>query len=183
MELTQEILHELIDLDHETGFVFHKAIDVKWFSDNSYFTAQGMCDRRNVRWAGVQAKNPNKLGYYRISLLGKRYLLHRVIWLYLYGEWPDVIDHENGIPNDNRPCNLRNVSRSLNQKNHKIHKNNTSGCMGVSFMKELGKWRVRIFVEGKVKHIGVYDSYEEAVLVRKSLEKENDYHENHARTA
>jgi hypothetical protein len=55
-----------------------------------------------------------------------------------------VIDHINRNRTDNRRENLRVVSQSINSKNSKIHKNNSSGCSGVNWNKELGKWRVRI---------------------------------------
>jgi len=35
-------------------------------------------------------------------------LQHRLAWAFMKGEWPNVIDHLNGIRNDNRWSNLRN---------------------------------------------------------------------------
>lgn len=54
-------------------------------------------------------------GYKAIKLFSKAYQLHNVIWLYTYGEWPKLeIDHINGIRDDNRISNLRDVTRSVN---------------------------------------------------------------------
>ena len=41
------------------------------------------------------------------------------------------IDHINGIKTDNRLCNLREATRSQNQVNTPVVKNNTSGFKGV----------------------------------------------------
>src|SRR5262245_14923519 len=42
-------------------------------------------------------------GYRRVSVDGRDYLVHRVIWLWMTGEWPAAqIDHRNGVRDDNR---------------------------------------------------------------------------------
>lgn len=44
----------------------------------------------------------NKKRYIQIGLNNANYLAHRLIWLYLYGYWPDQVDHINGDGTDNR---------------------------------------------------------------------------------
>jgi len=39
---------------------------------------------------------------FRVTVKGKSYLSHRIIWLLQTGEWPKIIDHINGDPRDNR---------------------------------------------------------------------------------
>lgn len=180
-KLTQEIVRELLDYDAETGVCLWKARDVKWFTSNRYFSAEGMCQRWNAKNAGKKIDSKNKLNYIRISIFGQRFLLHRVIWLWVTGEWPKIIDHENGEPSDNRWCNLRSVTRAENQKNLKLNKENKSGYPGVLFVSELGKWRVRIHVNCQDIHIGVFECVKDAIQARKEAEIFYNFHENNGK--
>lgn len=57
-------------------------------------------------------------GYRQIAVDGKTYKAHRLVWLYIFGKFPDkYIDHISGISDDNRLCNLRDVTHQENQKN------------------------------------------------------------------
>jgi hypothetical protein len=57
-------------------------------------------------------------GYLEVGIGGKKYLLHRLAWLYTYGLWPLFhIDHINGIKTDNRIANLRDVTHTVNMQN------------------------------------------------------------------
>src|SRR6056297_3524313 len=57
-------------------------------------------------------------GYLRASFHDKQYVVHRLIWVYMTGDWPNgVIDHINRDRTDNRWCNLRDVDYSLNSQN------------------------------------------------------------------
>lgn len=96
--------------------------------------------------------------------------------------YPDAIpDHENGIKTDNRLSNLRFVDQSENCKNLSMRSDNTSGHTGVSFHKRDQKWYVNISINKKQKHIGSFDSFEEAVKTRKAAERLYGYHKNHGR--
>ncbi len=80
-----------------------------------------------------------------ISIHGKKYWAHRLIWLYIYGRWPHgCIDHINGNSSDNRFLNLRECSMNENSFNMKKHKNNTSGYKGIIFVPKINKWEARI---------------------------------------
>lgn len=93
----------------------------------------------------------------------------------------NAIDHINGIKDDNRIANLRQVSDEENARNKKRHFRNKSGVMGVTWSKADKKWRVRIGVSGKYKCLGSFHSLEEAISVRKKAEHDLGYHENHGR--
>ena len=59
--------------------------------------------------------------YLRCGFQGKNYLVHRLIWIYHYGNIPSnlEIDHINRDKLDNRIENLRLVTKSQNQFNRK----------------------------------------------------------------
>ena len=99
------------------------------------------------------------------------------------GEWVTELDHINGDRLDNRIENLRPVTRQENLKNQKRSIANTSGVTGVYWDRETGKWRALIRIGGKVKTIGRFLSFEEAVMARKEAERKNGYHANHGRVA
>ena len=71
-------------------------------------------------------------GYIQISLGDRRYLSHRLVWLYHYGVFPEEqIDHIDGDRSNNRLENLREVPCSVNLRNQKMRPKNTSGTTGV----------------------------------------------------
>lgn len=102
-------------------------------------------------------------GYHRVMLNGKHYKGHRLAWLYVHGVMPDCeIDHINRNPSDNRIDNLRLADRHLNTQNCGIRKDSTSGFAGVSFYKPTGKWKAQISVNKQKRHLGYFDTPEEA---------------------
>lgn len=102
--------------------------------------------------------------YGRVYFCGKVYLIHRLIWFWQTGEWPEFIDHIDGNPHNNKWDNLRNVSRSENQRNTKLRYDNTSGIAGVCYGKRDGVWIARI---GSRK-IGAFKTKEAAIAARQA---------------
>ena len=135
----------------------------------------------NGKYAGKVAGHKEPNGYIVINIDGEHIRAHRIIYLFMTGEWPEYdIDHINGDPSDNRWENLRAVNRQGNCKNQKIRKNNTSGITGVDWHKHSQKWNVRINnISGKRINLGKFDDFFEACCRRKSAEIEYDYHKNH----
>ena len=118
-------------------------------------------------------------GYITIGFNNRDYKAHQLIFLIEKGYIPKEIDHINGIKNDNRIENLRNVTTSQNQQNSKISKNNTSGCKNVTWDIWANKWRVQINICGKNKYIGIFKDLELADLV--AQEARDKYHNSFAR--
>jgi len=72
------------------------------------------------------------------------------------------VDHKDGNIFNNQRKNLRICTHAENGKNQKKPKNNTSGYKGVSWYKKLNKWAAKIKVNYKGKHLGYFDTKEEA---------------------
>jgi len=89
-------------------------------------------------------------------------LMHRVVIDCPIDKEPD---HINGNRLDNRKSNLRICTHKQNIANKCIGSKNTSGVMGVRFHKQWG-WQAYISINGKQKHIGWYETKEEATQQR-----------------
>lgn len=75
--------------------------------------------------------------------------------------------------------NLRKASIKENAKNQGISINNTSGVVGVCWHKGKSKWIASIHFEGKIKHLGYFSNFDDAVVARKAAEPIYGYHPNH----
>jgi len=112
-------------------------------------------------------------GYIKSNMKGKKVNLSRYIWLLHTGDWPkQEIDHINRDPLDNRVRNLRDVSRSENNKNWTPlcrlgmkFKNKKSGLpAGVAFSPKHKSrpYKASVYTNGKAKHLGRFTTAEEA---------------------
>ena len=110
-------------------------------------------------------------------------MLHRVVWEEANGPIPDgmEVDHINGDTKDNRLENLRIVTHSDNLKNTKIRTDNKTGVVGVRWDKWRSKWAVQITSQGKMKPLGRYTDFFEAVCARMSANNRYGFHPNHGR--
>lgn len=70
------------------------------------------------------------------------------------------------------PSNCRWASTSVQGFNKGLQSNNTSGYKGVTLDKRYGKWRVQIKLFKETKHVGLYNSKNEAIIARQKVEKE-----------
>ena len=96
-------------------------------------------------------------GYWKVSLDGEIYYVHRIIAL-LRGMFnsvtSDAVDHINGNRSDNRIANLRVVTHSENQQNRK----RINGCTWKD-----NRWQAQIGVGGRTIYIGRFHKKEDAV--------------------
>lgn len=76
------------------------------------------------------------------------------------------IDHKDGDGLNNTRHNLRPATTQQNNCNNRIRRDNTSGYKGVNLRKEkhCRKWQASIRVNRKRKHLGYYDTPQEAAL-------------------
>ena len=112
--------------------------------------------------SGARASNRTRY-YISIKIGHRRYLAHRLAWLYVHGRWPvKYLDHIDGNGRNNRLSNLRECSHKENHQNVKTHKDNKSGLLGVTWDKQTGRWRSRIMVDGVQVNLGRFDDPKEA---------------------
>ena len=155
----------------------------KYNSDTGILTWRERSDvpkNWNTRYAGTEAGSEHVYGYRNVCINYISYPVHRIVWLYVHGSWPNEIDHINRVRNDNRLINLRSVTRSENNKNHSMQNNNTTGITGVT-RRSNGIYEARISINGKRKHLGQSRSLEKAIRIRILAEKKYGYHPNHGR--
>lgn len=118
-----------------------------------------------VRW--LQARQGRDLskpvghrdteGYLRVTISGRRYRLHRVIYMMMTcGAIPDLheIDHKNGDRSDNRWRNLRLVTSRTNNQNRKTHR--SGKLIGACFHKPSGRWQSAIRKHGHRVYLGSF---------------------------
>jgi hypothetical protein len=77
-----------------------------------------------------------------------------------------MVDHIDGDGLRNTRDNLRLATPTENQMNARKRVTNTSGFIGVSWDKAGAKWRARIGVDGKRKHLGLFADPVEAAKAR-----------------
>lgn len=153
--LTAERVREVLHYDPETG-VFTWAKDVMG----------GHGKRQVVRRQGelVGCKSQQN-GYILLRIDRRLYLAHRAAWLYVHGDWPcTILDHINGIRDDNRIANLREARGGLNSQNLRgPKKRKLDAPLGVSFQpRGRRKWLAQITVDGACHYLGAYGSPDEA---------------------
>lgn len=162
-------LHKLLDYDPATGPFTWKA------REPGFYVAARACKRWNERYAGTRAGYFDGHGYICLKIADRSYLAHRIAWAMSYGAWPQIIDHKNGRPADNRICNLRSVSRAINQRNQRQHRTNTSGKAGVYWWPAVGKWAAQIKMHNKTHHLGTFLKKSDAIAARRLAERQNGF--------
>tara|TARA_R110000851_G_scaffold331261_1_gene505203 strand:+ start:533 stop:1081 length:549 start_codon:yes stop_codon:yes gene_type:complete len=136
----------------------------------------------NKKYAGIEAGTTATLmgkKYRNIQVNKLLFLAHRLAWFYVYGYWPDRIDHIDGDGLNNKIDNLRDVTAMRNQRNRRMSSNNKSGVMGVCWDKKKARWKSYITVNSKTVNIGYSDYLWDAICERKSAESKLGFHENH----
>jgi hypothetical protein len=114
----------------------------------------------------LQKKN----GYRIVRLKRVNFMEHRLIWFFVHGAWPkNGLDHKNGIKDDNRPDNLRDVTKTVNNQNKRKARadkilNTPLGVTYLWFLKKpkTKKFRASVSINGKDKFLGKFHTPEEA---------------------
>ena len=115
------------------------------------------------RKAGAEAGGINHSGYLRVSLMGRYFFAHRIVWMLIHGEWPSaIVDHADRNRANNRPSNLRVANKSLNAQNSTSRSDSRTGLRGVGWSGVKGKYRARISINGHRETLGYFDDPNEA---------------------
>lgn len=154
--ITQELLKSKLNYDSCTGIF-------TWRETRTGTARKGSI--AGTRYLG---------GYIYIQVNSKRYLAHRIAWMYTHGAFPpDGLDHIDGNPANNAISNLRPATQRQNTQNQRIPQtHNTTGFLGVSLNKLSGKFRSLIRINGKLKHLGYFKTAEEASIAYLTAKRE-----------
>tara|TARA_R110000796_G_C14254252_1_gene399027 strand:- start:2 stop:469 length:468 start_codon:yes stop_codon:yes gene_type:complete len=134
-ELPLQRISELFRYDEETGNLYWKI------------------DRGQRGKINTVAGHLGPYGYVLVGFDNKLYRAHRIIYALAYAQSPlKDIDHIDGDRSNNRLINLREVSRSVNLQNNKSR--------GTAVFRD--RWQAGIRVNSKRKHLGHFDTEEEA---------------------
>ena len=167
---SKELLNQVFDYCPDSGDLFWKERPASMFKKECYARAW------NTKNAGKKAGAPHCSGYLQVTVNGQNYLCHRIIWALVNDDLGELdIDHINGNRDDNRICNLRAVTRAVNRKNAAA-KQDSKHC-GVSSYRD--GFRAYIGVNGKQKHLGVFDSFADALAAREAAKKHYGFTDRH----
>lgn len=154
--LTQELLRQLLDYCPDTGVFV-------WKVDKGY----------KIK-AGKKAGYHTSSGYCSIQIDGQAYQSHRLAFLYMTSIMPsnkEEVDHIDGNRLNNKWCNLRLGSKRQNQQNRDVHR--AGHLVGTCWHKDIRRWIASITINRKNKHLGCFDTQEQAHEAYKQYIKEN----------
>jgi len=175
--LTQSILKKFITYNDETGCFTWVTRSREHFKTNRAFNTW------NARWANKEAGTVQihrGKHYASIRVMYKRYLAHRLAWLYVYGEWPvNEVDHIDGNGANNAILNLRDVTSTENSRNIRLRDDNTSGTVGVYWCKTYRVWKSQIMINKKNIYLGGHHDKKGAIKARAIAEVKHGFHKNH----
>lgn len=110
--------------------------------------------RKGTVAGSVEGRGP---GYIRVTIDDRKYMAHRLIWLYMRGEWPPaLIDHKDGNSLNNKFENLRLASLVENNRN--------TSARGYRF--DRGRYIAYVYVDGKQIILGRFRSEDHARAAR-----------------
>jgi hypothetical protein len=129
--------------------------------------------------AGCVKRKGNNI-WRRITFDQQEYTSGQLAWALMESEFPKfIIDHIDQDPLNDKWENLRRGDKSIDQRNQKKSKRNTTGIVGVKWHKTSSKFHAFIGVGGKQKYLGSSADFFEAVVLRKKAEIEHNYSPKH----
>lgn len=149
MEITREIVHKLFDYDPDTG-------ELKW-----KYRSDQTRGSFNQLYAGKLVQTTNR----HVQIYHVNYPIANICWLHYYGEpVPEMIDHIDTDGMNNKPNNWRAATRSQNNANQKMRKDNISGIKGITINK-YGSFVARVQHQG-IEYGKTFKDIDQAIIWR-----------------
>jgi len=127
--------------------------------------------------AGAVVGTLHSAGYLQVRVNAVWHYVHRTVWAMRTGSLPtQFIDHRNGVRTDNRWRNLREATHAQNMQNSCQRSHSKNPFKGVRPTGASGKWMARITVRGKEKHLGSFETVQEARRAYLTAAKEHFTH-------
>ena len=177
---TPEQLREALEYSPETGKLFWKSRPQRHFQNKRAWSAW------NTRCAGREAFTGLIKGYRFGVFNNKKYMAHRVAWAIYYGSWPQrSIDHINGVRDDNRISNLRDISVADNARNMWAKKIDRALPTGVHIDPRAKKhpYYAAIKVDGKQRRLGAFATVEAANTAYRNAAMQHGFSLRHGERA
>lgn len=153
----RDFLLLVFDYQPETGHLIYRTRPV------NHFSSEAKCRAWNKKNAGRRAGFVRE-NYRCISIEGKAYPEHRVIWKMVNGaDTLELIDHVNREGHDNRLSNLRIATHRENSYNVRRKRRGKSNLKGAIWHSGNKCWMSNIRMpSGERIHLGYYDTDKEA---------------------
>ncbi len=111
---------------------------------------------------GEEAGSMSGKGYKQVGIDKNVYRYGRIIYLMFHGYLPECVSYIDSNHLNTRIENLREATPSQISCHKKKLSNNTSAFKGVSFHKQVGKYKAAIVKKKKSHHLGYFDTPQEA---------------------
>ena len=148
MRVTQSYVQQLFDYNADTGVLLWKV-------------SKAHCIK-----IGSIAGCHNGNGRLRVLIDRKKYYVHQIIWMYVYGSFVRKLDHKDGNPLNNRIENLRPATDTENGMNRKASKGKEIPIKNV--YRHGGSYSVRI-VANKHEYTKTFKNFDQAVAHAKEM--------------
>lgn len=125
------------------------AVDPELYEALSGYSWSAIKPKSSLTWYAVRSEPGSKRMVY----------MHRVVARAVPGT---VVDHRDRDGLNNVASNLRVCTRSQNQHNRGVNRNNTSGHKGVTWNANASKWCVSVWLNGASHYGGLFVSLPEA---------------------
>jgi len=141
---SQEHLRQIFAYDADTGVLTWREREFNSLLANGW----------NTKYANKVAGVKNSAGYLIVGIDGNKFLAHRIVWKWLHGTEPLIVDHIDGDTTNNCATNLREATESLSMFNRRL----CQGRLPRGVQPNGNRFAARI----ANKHLGTYATPDEA---------------------
>ena len=169
-DLTQDIIKECFEYNPDGYLIWKDRPDWHFSTPASKktYTTQRVGNIAG-RWHKRTDRTKEGFGYWvtNITIKGElgSFKVHRLIFAYHHGYFPEVVDYVDNDTNNNRIENLREATSKNNIYNMYKPKHNTSGYKGVTSLNKLGLYRAEITCRNVWFNMGNYADPRDAACV------------------